>query len=279
LSRQEPRQKLVRFVDVSTGKVQRPAWLEQAAPGSALNEDDERVETLHPPRVPYEAAHPLAPILESVLPPPPAVLPALRAPRAIDPESLGLSAGALRPSQAPRRPSQLPPRPSQLPPRPSQFPGEAALERKTDTLIEQLVPRAEEEASAAIVAAVEQFAAARAQLLEGAELELIQLVRSVARRVIERELLTDPSLIDGLVRAGLEALGNADRVSVRLGPFFADAVDDVREKLEQRGIECHVNVDASLGRYGCLLETELGRVDESVEARLDVLLSHLGADS
>ena len=276
MSKQEPRQKLVRFVDVSTGKVQKPAWLD-VPPGSAVNDEDERVETLHPPRVPYEAAHPLAPILESVLPPPPAVLPALRAPRAIDPESLGLS--PLRPSQAPRRPSQLPPRPSQLPPRPSQFPGESPPERKTDTLIEQLVPRAEEEASAAIVEAVQQFSAARAQLLEGAELELIQLVRSVARRVIERELLTDPSLVDGLVRAGLEALGNADRVSIRLGPFFADAVDDVREKLEQRGVECHVHVDPSLGRYGCLLETELGKVDESIEARLDVLLSHLGADS
>ena len=40
-----------------------------------------------------------------------------------------------------------------------------------------------------------------------------------------------------------------------------------------------VNVDASLGRYGCMLETELGKVDESVEARLDVLLSHLGEDT
>lgn len=277
MSKQEPRQKLVRFVDVSTGKVQKPAWLE-ATPENSTVPEDLHVETLRPPRVPYEAAHPLAPILESVLPPPPAVLPPLRAPRAIDPESLGLSASVLRPSQAPR-PSQLPPRPSQVPPRPSQFPPEAAPERKTDTLIEQLVPRAEEEASAAIVLAVEQFAAARSALLEGAELELIQLVRSIAQRVIERELLTDPGLVDGLVRAGLEALGNADRVSVRLGPFFADAVDDVREKLEQRGLDASVSVDASLGRYGCLLETELGKVDESVEARLDVLLSHLGADS
>lgn len=270
MSNQDTRQKLVRFVDVSTGKAHKPAWLEPVAPGSAAAADDGQVETLHPPRVPYEAAHPLAPVLESVLPP--AVLPSLRAPRAIDPESLGLSTPALRPSQAPRRPSQLPPRPSQ-------FPLEAGLERRTDTLIEQLVPRAEEEASAAIVGAIEQFAAARAALLEGAELELIQLVRSVARRVVERELLTDPSLIDGLVRAGLEALGNADQVNVRLGPFFADAVDDVREKLEQRGIECNVSVDTSLGRYGCLLETDLGRVDESVEARLDVLLSHLGEDT
>jgi flagellar assembly protein FliH len=272
LSSEQPRQKLVRFVDVSTGKPRAPAWLEQTSPGANDAADDTRVETLRPPRVPHDAAHPLAPILESVLPPPP---PAMRAPRAVDPETLGM--GALRPSQLPGRPSQLPRRPSQLPARPSQLPPDLPLERKTDTLIEDLVPRAEEEAAAAIVEAIEQFSAARAALLEGAEQELIQLVRSVARRVIERELLTDPTLVDGLVRSGLEALGHADRVSVRLGPFFADAAPELREKLEQRGIDCVVSVDATLGPYGCLLETELGKVDESIEARLDVLLSHLGA--
>jgi flagellar assembly protein FliH len=264
LSSERPRQKLVRFVDVSADKPGEPAWLKQMSPGANDPLEGGRVETLRPPRVPREAAHPLSPILESVLPPPP---PVMHAPRALDPETLGLS--ALRPSQLPRRPSQLPARPSQFPP-------DVLPERKTDTLIEDLVPRAEEEASAAIVQAVEQLYEARAALLEGAELELVQLVRSVARRVIERELLTDPGLVEGLVRAGLEALGHADRVSVRLGPFFADAVDDLRDKLEQRGVDCSVTVDPSLGPYGCLLETELGKVDESIEARLDVLLAHLG---
>jgi flagellar assembly protein FliH len=194
----------------------------------------------------------------------------MRAPRAVDPATLGL--GAARPSQLPRRPSQLPQRPSQLPP-------DLPLERKTDTLIEDLVPRAEEEAVAAIVEAVEQFGSARSASLEAAELELVQLVKSVARRVIERELLTDPSLVEGLVRAGLEALGQADKVTVRLGPFFADAAPELREKLEQRGVQSVVTVDPALGPYGCMLETELGKVDESVEARLDVLLSHLGLDA
>jgi hypothetical protein len=263
LSSERPRQKVVRFVDVSADKQGDPAWLKQMSANTGVGLDDLRVETLRPPRVPREATHPLSPILESVLPPPPM----MHAPKAIDPETFGLS---------PLRPSQLPRRPSQLPPRPQQSPTEGTPERRPDTFIEDLVPRAEEEACAAILQAIEQFSAERAALLEGAELELIQLVRSIARRVIERELATDPGVVEGLVHAGLEALGNADHVSVRLGSFFEDAVDDLREKLEQRGIDCVVSVDGSLGPYGCLIQTALGKVDESIEARLDVLLSHLG---
>jgi flagellar assembly protein FliH len=168
---------------------------------------------------------------------------------------------ALRPSQFPRRPSQLPPEPRE--------------ERRMDTMVEDLVPRAEEEACVAIVQAVEEFAAERRQALERAESELVELVRAVARRVIARELLIDPGLVEGLVKGGLEALGQADRVTVRIGPFFQDVVDELREKLEQRGIDCLVLVDPALGSYGCSLETDLGKVDESVESRLDVLMSHL----
>lgn len=260
MSSDRPRQKVVRFVDVTSQRGSDPDWM-GSAPANA-NVDDGHIETLRPPKIPREPRHPLAPILESVLPPPPSQPPGMHAPFASDVESLPLP--------------PLPPlRPSQFPRRPSQFPPDPAYERRTDTLIEELIPRAEEEASAAILQAVDAFALERRRLLDGAEAELLTLVRSVARRVIARELSNDPALVEGLVRVGLEALGQADRVTVRLGPFFADAVYDLKEKLEQRGVNCLVLVDSSLGAYGCLLETELGKVDESVEARLDVLMTHL----
>ena len=40
-------------------------------------------------------------------------------------------------------------------------------------------------------------------------------------------------------------------------------------------MSCSVSIDPTVGMHGCVLETELGRVDESVEARLDVLLASL----
>jgi flagellar assembly protein FliH len=180
-------------------------------------------------------------------------------------------------------------RPSQFPgpgagvTRPSQFPGPgdgsleptAGRDRRRDTLVEDLVPRAEEEAVLGIRAAIEQFAQERADTLERAEQELVELVRVICRRVVLREVSLSSSVVEALVQEGLSALGRADRVNVRLGPFFADALEHISENLHHRGIQCAVSIDPGVGPHGCVIETELGRVDESVETRLAVLLASL----
>jgi flagellar biosynthesis/type III secretory pathway protein FliH len=192
-----------------------------------------------------------------------------------------------------------PPRPPSVFPgaaSPSQFPGGAPLsqhpgladaaaldvalshgarERRRDTLIEDLVPRAEEEAVLAIKAAIEQFAEERAQALEQSEKELVELVKVICRRVVLREVTLSSSVVEALVQEGLSALGRKDQVTVRLGPFFADALDHISENLRHRGIQCSVVIDSGVGVHGCVLETALGRVDESVETRLNVLLASL----
>jgi hypothetical protein len=255
----------VRFVDVSN-EAQRPAWLRARPEDSPLVGPEYRVAPLVPPEVPSHARPPLSPLLESVRPPP----------------------MSRSPSQYPgplsRAPSQYP---GPLSRPPSQFPGslESALdeadllsvtrERRRDTLIEDLVPRAEEEAVLAIGSAIEQFAAERAQSLRDAEQDLIELVRVICRRIVLRELSLGTSVIEGLIQEGLEALGGGDRVTVKLGHFFTNTKDGISDNLQHKGIHCVVQIDPDLPPHGCLLTTELGRVDESVETRLDVLLSGL----
>lgn len=171
---------------------------------------------------------------------------------------------------------------------PSQFPGaydaapghdpgvgSGVRERRRDTLIEDLVPRAEEEAVAAITAAITEFAAERARALQGAEKELVQLVKLICRRVVLQEVSSSPLLVENLVLEGIEALGRNDRVTVKLGPFFADSLETISEHLTHQAIDCVVLIDPGVGKYGCQLTTELGRVDESIETRLNLLLDGL----
>jgi hypothetical protein len=263
LSNERTRPKSVRFVDVSSER-RTPGWLSQPAEQSYRAEPGERVDRLVPPEVPSHERPPLAPVLESVRPPPP------------------------RPSQYPvsQFPSSPPGPPSQFPA--SQYPPTlegatlepftraAAPEPRFDTLVEDLVPRAEEEAAAAIVTAVDRFQRDRQQSLAKAEQDLVQLCKAICRRVLLAELTQHPLLIERLVHAGLEALAGGDKLNVRLGPFFADAVQTIRENLEHRGVLSNVVVDPSLGPHGCELSTDLGRVDESVLGRLEVLLGSLG---
>jgi hypothetical protein len=297
MSRDGARPRSVQFVDVSSREkdTQAPAWMLARGEDALVNPAEYPVSALLPPEVPSHARPALAPLLESLRPPPTRSSsqfppPLSRAPgHSVAPQGYA--------SQIPppgRSPSQFPPAPSVPPPghsggnTGSQFPGpndgygdpglsSTVRERRRDTLVEDLVPRAEEEAVAAIKSAIDAFALERARALEEAEQELVELVKVICRRVVLREVSLSSSVVEALVREGLLALGKNDRVLVKLGPFFADALDHIRDNLHHRGLDCSVSVDPGAGTYGCVIETELGRVDESVETRLNVLFASLDA--
>jgi vacuolar-type H+-ATPase subunit E/Vma4 len=151
--------------------------------------------------------------------------------------------------------------------------------RRVDTMIDDIVPRAEEEAFGAIRDAVARAEAAREQQFSDAERRLVDLAMLVARRVIAREVSLDPGLIVGLVREGMAALGERDRIVVRVGTFYREMRDELQQKLGSGKLRCEVVIDPSLGRSGCVVETDLGRVDESVDARLENLIEALSAGS
>jgi vacuolar-type H+-ATPase subunit E/Vma4 len=294
MSSEGARPRAIQFVDVTAIDKKRreiPAWL-LARADDALLGADQPVSPLLPPEVPSHARPALAPLLESVRPPggarPPSQFPPALS-RSVPPS---LAPGSIAPqglASVPPPPSQFPPgfSLSQLPgapPAPPSMPPIPALSvpdlgqagsRRRDTMVEDLVPRAEEEAVVAIKAAIEQFAQERAHALEQAQKDLVELVKVICRRVVLREVTLSSSVVEALVQEGLSALGGGDKVHVKLGPFFSDALDHISDNLRHRGIDCTVSIDPAVGPHGCALETELGRVDESVETRLAVLFASL----
>ena len=284
MSSDRGRPKSLRFVDVSV-EGRPPGWLtlrhdEPRPVGSA-----ERVDRLVPPEVPSHERPALSPLLESVRPPPPrpSQYPGRPTPYPGTPLHHGHHSASQYPAAhfGSQFPSTAPGAPSQFPPALEAVEGfaHAVPEVRSDTMVEDLVPRAEEEAVAAIATAIDRFQRERQQLLASAEGDLIELVRAISRRVLLAEVSHNPPLIERLVHAGLEALSGGDQLTVRLGPFFSEALPAIRESLERRGVKSLVLVDPSVGQQGCQLSTELGRVDESVTTRLDVLLANLGLGS
>lgn len=128
-------------------------------------------------------------------------------------------------------------------------------------------------------AAIEEMATTRTKVLEAAARELATLAAIIARRVIARELLLAPEILENLVHEALEALSEQDRIRVRVGRGFQHAVDGLEQKLGIRGNDFRVIIEEGLGDYDCVVETELGQVDESVEKRLERLLEALKPDS
>jgi hypothetical protein len=228
-----------KFANVSKPRTRAPSWLPQARGKPAAREDSP---SLSPPRVPSEFVD------------------AIR--RELEPE---------RASRAPRA-SEIPPAaraPSLLPP-----PMPAQAEAVTETRI--VVDPA---ATAAFEHAVELLISERSRVIEQTASQLGELATIIARRVIAHELSVNPGLVAGLVREGLAALGAHDRVVVRVGRLFSDACENLEKRLADRGAHAEVRVDPTLADHGCVIETELGHVDESIESRIATLLNALKPDS
>jgi len=176
---------------------------------------------------------------------------------------------SMRPSEAAGQ------RPPSLPPPADAFP---ANEPRPLT-VAPVVATVDPELTHAFEEALELLIHERQRVFEQTASQLAELAAVIARRVIAREISLHPQLVFDLVREGLDALGKHDRVVIRLGQGFEGQRAALEQRLLDRGSRAEVRVEPQLSDHACLVETDLGQVDESVETRLATLLHALRPDS
>ena len=172
---------------------------------------------------------------------------------------------------ASRQPSRPPSRASMSPSELESLIAEQATQRASAQLME--------DGRVALGEAIESIDQARRDMLYGAEQRLIELAVLIARRVIARELKTQPELVADLVREGVDALAASDKIRVQLGTGFAVVAVMVSEQLATKGIEVDLGISSGLSDYGCIVETDIGRVDESIESRVDAVLEAIDTET
>ncbi len=140
--------------------------------------------------------------------------------------------------------------------------------------VEDGLRRGREEAAAEVKKAFEQIARAlddlalaKRKLRNEAEHELVKLSLAVARRILYRELSTDPASIEGIVHAALQKLQQREASKVRVWPAAVPAVRAALERIGSRtGIE--IVADPGLATGAMLFETSVGELDASIETQL-----------
>ena len=113
---------------------------------------------------------------------------------------------------------------------------------------------------------ISEISGLRSELRFQAQEDLVQLAINIARRIVHRELETDPEAISGVAKAALERLQLRDLHRVRVHP---EHVSMIRALLQKSGAGSRVQVDGdSILQQGDLLfETERATLDASVEAQ------------
>jgi flagellar assembly protein FliH len=100
-----------------------------------------------------------------------------------------------------------------------------------------------------------------------AERDTVKLAIAIARRVLHRELATDPEAILGLVMAASQKLNARETRRLRVSPADAALLEQNRGRLEMpAGLE--IVADVSLGAGSAIFETSRGELDASVDTQL-----------
>jgi flagellar assembly protein FliH len=151
---------------------------------------------------------------------------------------------------------------------------QAELARARQTSFEQGLQQGREEAASAIRESAQKLAATLADLVAfkrklrlDAEREVVKLSLAVARRILNRELATDPDALEGIVHAALAKLQSRDVLQVRVGPQSAEIIKACIDRAGLAG-NVKVQVEPALRAGDLLIDTHAGELDASVDTQL-----------
>jgi flagellar assembly protein FliH len=119
-----------------------------------------------------------------------------------------------------------------------------------------------------VAAALSRFGKEREEYFRNVEAEVVRLVLAVARKVLHREAQVDPLLLTGVVRVALEKIAGGMAVKLRVPAEQAEAWRAAVKLAAENGPAVEVIGDDSLNGPECLIVTEAGSTDISLEGQL-----------
>ncbi len=114
---------------------------------------------------------------------------------------------------------------------------------------------------------IQEIVGLRARLRHEAESDVVQLALAIARRVIRRELASDPDALRGLVMAALEKLQGQEISRIKVHPSHVAMVKSCLQPSISGG-QLDVLADSSRELGSVIFETARGNLDASVDSQL-----------
>jgi flagellar assembly protein FliH len=140
--------------------------------------------------------------------------------------------------------------------------------------------RLRDDAVAALGAAIEGLSAVSREVRDRLGANLPALALAVARHLVQREVMVDPSVMHDLVARALALSPLSGPVTVRLHPADLDALGDVTAFGSSSGtsLDLKWTGDATILRGGCMVETAASVVDGRVDQALLDLYERLRSE-
>jgi flagellar assembly protein FliH len=114
---------------------------------------------------------------------------------------------------------------------------------------------------------LEELGGLRRTLMQQSERQMVQLALTLARRVVQREISLDPELIAAMAHVAIKKLGISNPSTIRLHPDDYTIV--ARDGDRWSGSNVSVVPDPSIARGGCMVESDFGNIDGSLDRQFD----------
>lgn len=116
---------------------------------------------------------------------------------------------------------------------------------------------------------MKEFQSDRESYFERAEAQVVALSLAIARKILHREAQIDPLLLAGLVRLALEKVSTGGPVRLRVPPAAVGRWREILDGQVDLRPQPEVVGDGALNGAQCVLETEVGSAELSVETQLE----------
>lgn len=119
----------------------------------------------------------------------------------------------------------------------------------------------------------------RAKILDSLEEEILLLSLDIAEKIIGQKLTMEPESVMAIAREAVQLVKNRDTVTIFHNPADLEIFEQYREDL-QKLLPAHASLvfisDEIISPGGCIVETEHGRVEATLESRREAVLESLG---
>lgn len=119
---------------------------------------------------------------------------------------------------------------------------------------------------------------ARREKLAGLKTEIRNLALEIAEKLVNRELELDPDAVLAIVEESIQLVSNRKYVVLWVHPGEKEACEKHRERLLGHlppRAELQIMTDEAVGRGGCVVETDYGKVDARLSTRWQALLKSI----
>ena len=123
--------------------------------------------------------------------------------------------------------------------------------------------------------AIEEFLKAKQEVFEYIAPDILEISVDIARKIVKKEIEQNPEILLETIMDVLKTISRDEtRVSVKVNPAQLNTTkESIPEIIASTGIEAKINVyaDATIEVGGCIVQTNNGIVDATINTQLDII--------